>query len=101
MKLPEPIRVAVPENTLVVADTFGFHARTPSPKATVRVEVHAHMRRNPFLPWTGLDPKAIPGLAGRELSLFLKYEDWVEQRFGKRHIWRRVGRIPVDAPAQV
>ena len=28
--LPEPRIFAVPANTLVVADTFGFHARGPS-----------------------------------------------------------------------
>jgi len=101
MKLPAPIRVAVPENTLVVADTFGFHARTPSTKATLRAEVHAYMRRNPFLPWTGLDPKAMPGIAGRELDIFLRLEDFVERRFGRHHIWRPVGRVAVDAPAQI
>ena len=59
--LPPPRAIAVPANTLVVADTFGFHARGPSARPTTRVEIWAMGRRNPFLPWAGLDPWAIPG----------------------------------------
>ncbi|MGH7055321.1 MAG: phytanoyl-CoA dioxygenase family protein, partial [Stellaceae bacterium] len=35
---PPPRAIAVPANTLVVADTFGFHARGPSAVPTMRVE---------------------------------------------------------------
>ena len=59
--LPPPQAIAVPANTLVVADTFGFHARGPSARPTTRVEIWAMGRRNPFLPWAGFDPWAIPG----------------------------------------
>ncbi|ADZ71414.1 phytanoyl-CoA dioxygenase family protein [Polymorphum gilvum] len=100
MGLPQPQRVAVPANTLVVADTFGFHGRTPSDRATTRVELHWTMRRNPFLPWTGLDPKALPFIRERDLSLFLAYSDAREKWLKKRHIWRPVGAVRVDAPAQ-
>jgi hypothetical protein len=56
MGLPEPEPLAVPANTLIVADTFGFHARGRSVLPSLRVEVWAFGRRNPFLPWTRLDP---------------------------------------------
>ena len=59
--LPPPRAIAVPANTLVVADTFGFHARGPSARPATRVEIWAMGRRNPFLPWTGLDPWSIAG----------------------------------------
>src|ERR1051326_6144008 len=48
--LPEPRSFAVPANTLVVADTFGFHARGPSAGRSVRVEIWAYGRRSPFVP---------------------------------------------------
>jgi hypothetical protein len=48
-----PERLAVPANTLVVADTFGFHARGVSDGPSTRVEVWAIGRRSPFLPVTG------------------------------------------------
>ncbi|WP_428484405.1 phytanoyl-CoA dioxygenase family protein [Rhodopila sp.] len=54
--LPMPRPLAVPANTLIVADTFGFHARGRSLRPSLRVEVWAFGRRNPFLPWTRLDP---------------------------------------------
>jgi hypothetical protein len=45
-----PMQFRVPANTLVVADTFGFHARGPSAKPALRVEIWAYGRRAPFLP---------------------------------------------------
>lgn len=97
----QPKRVAVKANTLVIADTFGFHGRTPSDHSTVRVEINGNLRRNPFLPWNGFDPLALPGLKGNEMSLYLKYLDFREKHLGKRHIWRDVGEVNVDAPAVI
>lgn len=56
LHLPQPQPLAVPANTLVVADTFGFHARGRSLRPSTRVEVWGIGQRNPFLPWTSLDP---------------------------------------------
>jgi hypothetical protein len=67
--LPPPRVIAVPANTLVVADTFGFHARGPSARPTTRVEIWAMGRRNPFLPWAGLDPWALPAFGLRKPNL--------------------------------
>jgi hypothetical protein len=54
--LPPPRPLPVAANTLIVADTFGFHARARSTRRSLRVEVWGVGPRNPFLPWTGLDP---------------------------------------------
>ena len=54
--LPEPVQLAVPANTLVVADTSGFHARGPSIAGALRVEIWALGRRQPFLSWGGVEP---------------------------------------------
>src|SRR5579875_1683866 len=70
--LPPPQAIAVPANTLVVADTFGFHARGPSAAPTMRVEIWASGRRNPFLPWSGLDPWSIGTLALHKPLLYWK-----------------------------
>ncbi|WP_346898606.1 phytanoyl-CoA dioxygenase family protein [uncultured Roseibium sp.] len=91
--LPQPVRMAVPANTLIVADTFAFHGRTPSDRPTTRAEVHWHMRRNPFLPWTGLDPLTLPGIRERELGLHLAYSDLRERYLKKRNVWRPVGSV--------
>src|ERR1700730_1624502 len=46
---PQPRAFAVSANTLVVADTFGFHARGPSAGASLRVEIWAYSRGGPVL----------------------------------------------------
>jgi hypothetical protein len=89
MGLPPPVALAVPANTLVVADTFGFHARGPSVRPTRRVEIWAYGRRNPFLPWTGLDPFAIEALGQRRIALFWGMSDLIERLGGKRFVWRK------------
>ena len=96
-----PETVAVKANTLVVADTRGFHGRTPSNKPTMRISLDFYLRRNPFLPWNGLDLSSIPFLKGRALDMYLAYLDLREEKLGKRSIWRDVGKIPVDAPANI
>ena len=94
-----PVPVAVPANTLVVADTFGFHARARSLRPTTRVTLYTYTRRNPFLPWTGLDPASLPGLRGRALPLYLGMQDLQERFLGRRGPWRKVAPVRIDAPA--
>lgn len=88
--LPPPVRFAVPANTLVVADTSGFHARTPSPQPTCRVEIYATLRRTPFIPWTGGHPLALPPIAGRHAVLDAALSDTFERLGLGRSPWRPV-----------
>jgi hypothetical protein len=96
--LGPPRALAVPANTLVVADTFGFHARGPSPSPSLRVEIWAYGRRSPFFPWTALMPWSTAAL-GRRSVLAWKWGDLLE-RFGvKKHRWRaRTGASAFDPP---
>ena len=88
--LPPAQSFATPANTLIVADTFGFHARQRAGRASTRVEIWAYGRRNPFLPWTGLDLLGRPGLAERRIPLLWKTRDILERYVGQP--WRDVGR---------
>jgi hypothetical protein len=105
--LPPPKSFCVPANTLVVIDTCGFHARAASDRPSLRVELWAMQRRQPFLPWRGrsLLPLSLDGRA----SWLLKLAD-VLARWGlrKQH-WARAGswqarlqsrRHPRRAPAE-
>lgn len=92
-----PRRIVVRANTLVVADTYGFHSRAPSDRPTIRVEIHGHLRRNPFAPWNGLDVQALPGIKGNQLDI---HHWWLEKTGGKS-VWKPVPDCPADAPAQV
>lgn len=93
-----PAPVTVSANTLVIADTFGFHGRARSLRPTRRTAIHAYLRRNPFAPWNGLDMQALPGIRGRQWELFTRYEAFRERHFGRRRIWTDAGEISVDAP---
>jgi hypothetical protein len=89
--LPQPTHFAVPANTLVVADTCGFHARAASDRATLRVELWAYSRRSPFLPWTRLDLLSWPPLAIRRAEWLASITDWLHRRGWKKQQWRRAG----------
>jgi hypothetical protein len=95
MKLGEAEALAVPGNTLVVADTVGFHARGASVRSGERVELWSYARRNPFLPWLGGDLLSLPGLAERRVNWLWSARDRLAARIGQP--WTPVGvRTPVD-----
>lgn len=98
MGLPAPVPMAVPGNTLIVADTHAFHGRTPSPKATVRVEIYATLRRAPFNPITGLDPLFLPGLKSRAAGLLDRGRDWAAARKLIGNSWKKMPARRMDSP---
>ena len=97
--LPPPRVISAPANTLVVADTFGFHARGVSARPTARVEIWAMSRRNPFLPWTGLDPWSLAALGLRKPMLYWKSVDMLEGLGLGRQRWRARGDLSAFDPA--
>lgn len=99
MGLPDPKRITVKANTLVIADTFGFHARTPSQRPTCRVEIYASLRRNPFRPWNGLDFFSLPYLRDRSGSAHIKALDCFKWA-GFQMPWQPRGFQKIDAPPQ-
>jgi hypothetical protein len=97
--LPPPRAVAVPANTLVVADTFGFHARGASARPTMRVEIWASGRRNPFLPWAGLDPWSLGALWLRKPRVYWKSLDLLAATGLGRQRWRPRAGVGAFDPA--
>jgi hypothetical protein len=90
---------AVAGNTLVVADTLGFHARGAAAQPGERVELWSYARRNPFLPWLGGDLLSLPGIAERRINWLWSFRDRFEARMGQP--WQRVGlRTPLDQDAE-
>ncbi|WP_336972618.1 phytanoyl-CoA dioxygenase family protein [Sphingobium aromaticiconvertens] len=88
--LPQPTSFAVPANTLVVADTYGFHARGLSAGRSTRLELWAYGRRNPFRPLVGFDLWSLPGIAERRITLRWRVRDMIASVVGQP--WVRAGR---------
>lgn len=93
-----PKAFAVKANTLVIADTYGFHARGHSIGESMRIELWAYARRNPFLPWVGLNPLSLPIVNQRLVPIYWKSLDLLEQKYQRNNPWKAVGkRIATDA----
>lgn len=92
--LPQPTHFSVPANTLVAIDTCGFHARAPSDRPTLRVEIWAFCRRSPFLPWTGLDLLSWKPIAIRRGEWLQKIVDWADRRGWMKQHWKPASDWP-------
>jgi hypothetical protein len=101
MGFGQPVRMAVPANTLIVADTHGFHGRSPSDRRTTRVELHGHFRSNPFLPFAAMDVKSWPVIRGRQLEIEGAVEEFSVSRLGKRRHWHQVGPVTLDGAPSI
>jgi hypothetical protein len=99
--LPPPRRFAVPANTLIVADTMGFHARGQSASPSARIEIWAYGRRNPFIPWLKWDPVALPFVRDRAVRLSWSAADFAERLGFARNPWRDEGTSTPGAPADL
>lgn len=98
MGLAAPTKMVVPENTLVVADTFGFHCRSRTRHATCRVEIYAVLRRNPFLLWTGLDLMSIPYVRQRQGRFAIRALSWLKKFGWAKMPWASVGPGHIKDP---
>lgn len=99
MGFAPPRAFVVPANSLVVADTVGFHARGASVRPSVRVEIWTYGRRNPFLPWPGLDVGSVPGIAERRIPWMWQARDLMAKTGLGAQPWKNAGRIrPQDPP---
>ena len=74
MGLPAPAPVLVKANTLVLADTQGFHCRGEALDGRERSAIYVFMRTNPFNPVPGFRSRA-----WRRLELWL-FKRWSGRR---------------------
>lgn len=65
----------VPANTLVVANTHGFHCRGKATQRSTRTELWTISRNNPFNPLPGIDHPLARDLQNRAVNLWRRYCD--------------------------
>ena len=88
--LPEPTLMEVPANSLVIANTFGFHARGRAPAGSTRLALYADSRTNPFNPLPGLDLPWVDALQYRLLKRQRLRLDRRAARHGTQSSWHLV-----------
>jgi hypothetical protein len=91
--------LSVAANTLLVADTSGFHKRTTSEGQARRISIWAYSRSNPFMPWAGGDPvRALPTLQSWGLRMFWFMHDRSKRMSRATGGWRWVGVRTATTP---
>ncbi len=90
MRLPSAVALTVPANTLVIANTHGFHRRGTAAPGSSRMAMIAQSRTNPFNPLPGL---GLRWWRDAEDRVFKRYWRWAERkaaRRGQRASWHPV-----------
>jgi Phytanoyl-CoA dioxygenase (PhyH) len=93
-----PVQFAVRANTLIVADTSGFHRRGVTQARTRRIAIWSYARGSPFLPWAGGDVIGATGLHQRAVRLYWAMQDLLKRARGKHGGWGWVGERNVKDP---
>ncbi len=94
--LGQPMRHVVPANTLVVANTHGFHARTQGQAGTARIALWAQAESTPFLPMPLPSLRSL--LGGREAVLAWAVQDWLAARGLAHRYWVDRGLLRAGNP---
>ncbi len=86
----DPVKLTVKAGTLVIANTFGFHGRSPAAPGMSRMEIFAYGRTSPFVPWAS---SPSPALLRLEHSVFTAY--WNDrgrkaEAKGRRATWHPI-----------
>jgi len=99
MGMGAPIGLSVPANTLVIANTHGFHRRGDAAKRSMRTEIWSISRSNPFNPLPGIDLPALARLQNRALTWYREYCDRKAAARGAQSSWHVVpARNTLDDP---
>lgn len=77
----------VAANTLVVANTHGFHCRGQASERSTRTELWTISRSNPFNPFPGIDHPALINLQNRVLNAYRKHCDKQAEQRGAVSSW--------------
>jgi hypothetical protein len=88
--LPAPKAIWAKPNTLVVADTHGFHCRGDAAPRSSRLEIWAYSRTNPFNPLPGLGLKLSSRIEHRLAHAWWNWEDERARRRNTLSSWHPV-----------
>lgn len=87
MGLNPPKAFAVAPNTLVIANTHGFHCRGNATEKSTRTELWTISRSNPFSPFPGVDHPVITRLQNRAVDWWRRHLDKKAETRGGVSSW--------------
>ena len=90
MRMPAPSLFKVPANTLVIADTHGFHRRGAASEKSNRLEIWAYSRTNPFNPLPGFNLQWYNKLSHKVIEKYLKRQDRIAAAKDMRASWHLI-----------
>ena len=90
MRLKPTKKIAFKANTLVVANTHGFHGRGKAVAGASRLEIWAYSRANPFLPLPSLGLPYWHDIENWIINHYLKYKDREAKQNGSRSSWHKI-----------
>ena len=90
MGMPAPGLFKVPANTLVIADTHGFHRRGAASEKSNRLEIWAYSRTNPFNPLIGFNLQWYNKLSHKVIDKYLKRQDRIAAGKDMRASWHLI-----------
>jgi len=82
--------VSVKKNTLVVADTHGFHCRGQAQNHAKRLELWAFCRTNPFSIFSGIGSRLASRIENRGAKALWRYEDKKAAARNSKSSWHLV-----------
>lgn len=88
--LPQPVGFKVRRNTLVIANTFGFHGRGPAAETSNRYALYATSRGNPFNPFPGVSSRYLARISQHVAQAFWLYQDNRAAKRNSRSSWHIV-----------
>ena len=91
----------VPANTLVIANTHGFHCRGGASERSTRTELWTISRSNPFSPLPGIDLPWLNSLQNRALDAWRRHLDRKATRRGGQSSWHLIAARNTLGTAQV
>lgn len=90
MNLSDPNGLQVPANTLVIANTHGFHCRGEATHRSTRTELWTISRNNPFNPIPGIDHPWLNSLQYKALNAWRRHCDSKAEERGSVASWHIV-----------
>jgi len=87
MGLNPPKGFQVPANTLVIANTHGFHCRGQASERSTRTELWTISRSNPFNPFPGIDHPLVTRFQNQVLNAYRKHCDKKAEQRGTVSSW--------------